>query len=67
MKPELKYINNIAKYENKGYYMFAGGRGSAKSALQLELMRRIIKLLDDIDACNRELAKIERRKNDRTN
>ena len=64
---ELRYIENQAKYENKGYYIFAGGRGSGKSWAQLELMRKIIKLLDDIDACNRELAKIERRKNDRTN
>lgn len=67
MKPKLKYIDTQAKYEHKGYYIFAGGRGSCKSASQLELMRRIIKLLEDIDACNRELAKIERRKNDRTN
>ncbi len=64
---ELKYVDTQAKYGDKQYYIFAGGRGSMKSASQLELMRRIIKLLDDIDACNRELAKIERRKNDRTN
>ena len=64
---ELRYINTQAKYVDKGYYIFVGGRGNMKSASQLELMRRIIRLLEDIDACNRELAKIERRNNDRTN
>ena len=62
---ELRYIDTQAKHEEKQYYIFAGGRGSCKS--KLEFMRRMIKLLDDIEACNIELAKIKRRNNDRTN
>ena len=68
MKPKFEYIKLPAdiKYV-PGMYYVVGGRGSCKSFRQLKHIRDIITLCDDIDACNRELAKIERRNNDRTN
>lgn len=68
MAPKFEYINpkDMPKQFDKGTYYVMGGRGNGKSWMQYQYMRAIIKLYNDIEACNIELAKIERRNNDRT-
>ena len=68
MKPKFEYIklpDDIVPAPNT--YYFIGGRGAGKSLAQFNYMKAIMRLYDDIEACNKELAKIERRNNDRTN
>lgn len=69
MKPKFEYINpkDLPVKPEPGMYYFIDGRGAGKSLAQLKRMKDIITLWDDIEACNKELAKIERRNNDRTN
>lgn len=68
MKPKFEFIkspDDIVPAPDT--YFVLGGRGCGKSLAQLNHMKAITTLYDDIEACNIELAKIERRNNDRTN
>jgi hypothetical protein len=69
MKPKFTYINpkDLPVKPEPGMYYFIGGRGSGKSLAQLNHMKAITTLYDDIEACNEELAKIERRNNEEKN
>ena len=65
MKPKFEYIKlpeDIIPAPD--FYYVVGGRGNGKSFAQLNHMKDIITLYDDIEACNIELAKIERRNNE---
>ena len=69
VRPKFKYINpkDLPVKSEPDMYFVVGGRGCGKSLAQLNHMKAIMTLYDDIEACNIELANIERRNNDRTN